>query len=85
MPLAAMALILGSTPLVVPGDREAASATFEIWLQPDPVRDLGSILGVYSAENPRQFGIDQWHTGLAIRSAAAGDPDPDGWRSLLYA
>ena len=66
--------ILGSTPLVLPGDREAASASIEIWLQPDPIRDMGSILAVYSSENPRQFAIDQWHSGLAIRSAAVGDP-----------
>ena len=66
--------ILGSMPLVVPGDREGASASVEIWLQPDPVRDMGTILGVYSSANPRQLAITQWHSGMAIRSAAVGNP-----------
>jgi VanZ family protein len=71
-------VILGSAPLVVPGDRDAATGSIELWLQADPTRDMGSILGVFSAENPRQFGIDEWHSGLAIRSAAVGDPIKTG-------
>jgi hypothetical protein len=66
--------ILGSTPLAVPGDRGAASSSIELWLQSDPARDMGSILGVYTSENPRQFSISQWRTGLAIRGPAIGDP-----------
>jgi hypothetical protein len=66
--------ILGSTPLEVPGDRGAASSSIEIWLQPDSERDMGAILAFYSSENPRQLAINQWHTGMVIRSAAVGDP-----------
>jgi hypothetical protein len=66
--------ILGFTPLAVPGDRGAASSSIELWLQSDPARDMGTVVGVYSSENPRQLAINQWHTGLAIRSAAIGEP-----------
>jgi VanZ family protein len=66
-------VILGSTPLTLPGDPEAASVSIEFWLQPDATRDMGEILAVYSAENPRQLAINQWHTGMVIRSAAIGD------------
>jgi hypothetical protein len=67
-------VVLGCKPLIVPGDREVASASVELWLQPDPTEDRGSILAIYSAKNPRQFSIEQFHGGLAVRSAAAGDP-----------
>lgn len=29
---------------------------------------------MYSEENPRQFSIEQWRTGLGLRSPAPGDP-----------
>jgi VanZ family protein len=67
-------VLLGYKSLIVPGDPEAASASLELWLQPDPTRDRGSILAIYSGENPRQFSIEQFHTGLAVRSLAVGDP-----------
>jgi VanZ family protein len=35
---------------------------------------MGSIFGIYTSENHRQFSMSQWRTGLAIRGPAAGDP-----------
>jgi hypothetical protein len=67
-------VLLGADSLNVPGDREAASCSLELWLRPDPAHNMGSILAVYSAENPRQFTIEQWRTGLAVRSLHVGDP-----------
>jgi hypothetical protein len=67
-------VLLSSDSLTVPGDPEASSCSLELWLRPDPSRDLGSILAIYSAENPRQLTIEQWHTGFAVRSASIGDP-----------
>jgi VanZ like family/Concanavalin A-like lectin/glucanases superfamily len=67
-------VLLGSHSLTAPGDRDAAHCSIELWLRPDPIRDMGVILGVYSAERPRQFSIEQWHTGLALRSATASAP-----------
>jgi hypothetical protein len=67
-------VLLGSDSLTAPGSREAASASLELWLQPDRDRHKGSILALYSAENPRQFSIEQWDTGLALRSNSTGDP-----------
>jgi VanZ family protein len=58
----------------VAGNHDEAACSLELWLQPDPANDVGTILGIYSVENPRQFTIDQWHSGLALRSASPGDP-----------
>jgi hypothetical protein len=67
-------VLLSSDQLTVAGDRETASCSLELWLESDGTRDMGSILAIYSPENPRQFTVSQWRTGLALRSVAVGDP-----------
>jgi hypothetical protein len=67
-------VVLSSDSLAPPGSREDASSSFELWLLPDLDRHKGSILAIYSVENPRQLSIEQYNGGLAVRSASAGDP-----------
>jgi hypothetical protein len=67
-------VLLSSDSLTVPGNRESVSCSIELWLAPDLTHSFGTILAIYSPENPRQFTVSQWRTGLALRSASAGDP-----------
>jgi len=67
-------VLLSVDPLAVPGNRDSVSCSLELWLKPDASRSFGTILGFYSPENPRQFTIGQWRTGLALRTATGGDP-----------
>jgi VanZ family protein len=66
-------VLLGSDRLILPGSQETASFSLELLLRTDPFRDKGSILGVYSAENPRLFSIGQVHGVLALQGASAAD------------
>lgn len=47
-----------------PGD-EACS--IEIWLQPSPIHNNHTILTFYKPENPRQFSLSKWETGVVLR------------------
>lgn len=47
-----------------PGD-EACS--IEIWLQPRPIHKNETILTFYTPENPRQFSLSKWETGVILR------------------
>jgi hypothetical protein len=67
-------VLLSSDALIVPGNRESVSCSFELWLVPGFARNMGTILAIYSPKNPRQFVVDQWRTGLAVRAASVGDP-----------
>lgn len=67
-------VLLSNDPLIVPGDRTTASCSFELWLDPDLKRNMGTIFAIYTPENPRLFSVSQWRTGLAVRSESVGDP-----------
>ena len=67
-------VLLSSGSLTVPGDRDNLSCSLELWLEPNPSRSFGTILAFYSPENPRLFTINQWRTGLALRTASKSDP-----------
>jgi hypothetical protein len=62
-------VLLSSDALTMPGSQDASSSSLELWIQPVSTRIEGSILGIYSAENPRQFSIYQERTDLSLSSA----------------
>ena len=67
-------VLLGSDALALPGSQETGSFSLELWLRTEPFREKGSILGVYSVENPRRFSIGQARDQLALQGASASDP-----------
>jgi len=43
------------------------SCSIEIWVKPTSLHSNGTILTLYTPENPRQFSLRKWETGLVLR------------------
>jgi VanZ family protein len=76
-------VVLGRKPLGADNpDPDGSACTLDLWLEPDRDDSQGVILSIYTPANPRLFTIEQYHDGLAVRSAAPGDPVRTGGAQL---
>lgn len=74
--------LLGAGPLR-PDDPAASGCTLDLWVEPDQADVMGAILAAYSQANPRLLRVEQFRDGLAVRSAAPGDPLHTGGAQLF--
>jgi VanZ family protein len=63
-------------------DPDGSGCTLDLWLEPDQADTRGAILSIYTPANPRLLTIEQYHDGLAVRSAEPGDPVRTGGAQL---
>ncbi len=69
------AVLIGTQPLSI-GSKDT-STTIEMWLRPEGERDddsdKGTIVSFYSEDDSREFRIDQYETGIALRWGDGGE------------
>jgi hypothetical protein len=74
-------ILIGSGPLR-PDDIAKSGCTLDLWVEPAQSDAKGAILATFSAANPRLLRVEQFRDGLAVRSAAPGDPVRTGGAQL---
>jgi VanZ family protein len=74
-------ILVSSGPLR-PGDMADSGCTLDLWVEPAQADAKGAILAAFSPANPRLLRVEQFSDGLAIRSAAPGDPIRTGGAQL---
>jgi hypothetical protein len=61
-----------TAPLTFEAAQPGDDFTLEVLARPDNVYSEGTLLGVYSRGNPKQFVVRQWHDGLLVTKDLAG-------------
>ena len=59
-------IAFSSAPLTFGSAQPGEDCTLEVLARPANVYSEGTMLGVYSRENPKQFVVRQWHDGLLV-------------------
>ena len=60
-------VVMSSSTLKTARSQAEEACSIEMWLQPTLIHNNHTILTFYTPENPRQFSLSKWGTGLVLR------------------
>ncbi len=66
-------IVMSSSTLETARSPAEETCSIEMWLQPKLLHNNKTILTFYTPENPRQFSLSKWETGLVLRREIRND------------